>query len=286
MDARRQALLPVASAVAGSAFVLIEVAGRTLPAPTVAAGRAGIGWLTLRLLGPRPTPAAPWPHVHVVAFSLVTLPFVLLAWGQQRIPAGLAAVLVATAPLLTAALAPIVVPPARWHAEELIAMVVGLLGVALAVGGASTSLDPGAAAVLGASAGFAVGGLLAKRLLRGRPIGWATSVLGAAAAQLVIPAAIAGAGGASRASLAALALLGAVGTGGVFLALFSIVDRDGPTRAALLDYGAPAFGVLYAAAVLGERLHGAQVAGIALVTAACVLHAARGLGSPPATEAP
>jgi drug/metabolite transporter (DMT)-like permease len=278
MDAVHRLLLPAASAVAGATFVLIEIAGRSLPAATVAEGRAGIGWLTLRLLRGDGEPAGRLWHVHLVAFWLMTAPFFLLAYGQQRIPAALAAVLVATVPLITAALAPFVLRGARWQAGEIGALSVGLLGVVLTVGGAAATLDAGVAAVLAAALGFAVGGLLAKRLLAGRPLSWASSVLGAAALQLLPAAVLAGAGEASASSLAALAVLGAVGTGGVFYALFALVERDGPTRAALLDYGAPAFGVLYAALLLGERLGSVQVAGMALVASACALHVALGAG--------
>lgn len=281
-------LLPAASAVAGATFVLIEVAGRTMPAVTVAAGRTGIGWLTLRIAGGRraAAPASLW-RVHLVALTMVTVPFFLLAFGQQRIPAGLAAVLVATAPLLTAAFAPLVLRGSRWHGGELVALAAGLAGVALAVGGASATLGLGAVAVLGSAVGFALGGLLARRLLSGPPMGWATAVLGAATLQLLLPALLAGAGGASTGSVLALVALGTIGTGGVFLALFAILERDGPTRAALLDYGAPAFGVLYAAVLLGEELSALQGAGIVLIAVACVLHVGRGLGAVvPRTETP
>jgi drug/metabolite transporter (DMT)-like permease len=194
----------------------------------------------------------------------------LIAAGEEEISSSLAGILVASAPLWTALLAVWVDHEERSTGSRMFGVVLGFAGVVLLLGvdlgGSGKALLGGLAVVL-ASLGYAVGGLLAKRHLgQVQPLSIAAAVMAASAVLLApvgiatAPAAVPGIG-----PVAAVAALGLVGTGVAFAIFYSLIGSVGPARTFIVTYIAPAFAVLYGALLLDERISVATLAGLALI---------------------
>ncbi|GHO45947.1 DMT family transporter [Ktedonospora formicarum] len=113
---------------------------------------------------------------QALLFSLmqVAIPFLCITLGQQIIASSTAAILLATAPLFVAVLAPLLNRNERMQSSQLIGLLVGLLGVALVVGAGPEVLHAhilGIGAILIAAFSYALSGLLMKRFyLRTSPV--------------------------------------------------------------------------------------------------------------------
>ena len=113
------------------------------------------------------------PYAWPLAFlGLVNtaVPFFLIAWGQQYIDSGLAAVFNASAPLFTAVFAIAYDQSQRVSGMRLAGVVLGFSGVVLLVGfevSGGERAVAGGLAVVGAGACYALGGLYAGRRFPG-----------------------------------------------------------------------------------------------------------------------
>ena len=139
---RHLTMLLALAAIWGSSFMFIKVAVRELEPGVVVFGRVFVA--TLALL-----PAVPfmigWRRLFtelrrfarplvVLALFNASIPFWLLAWGEERLDSGVAAVLQASTPLFTALLAFGFSRSDRVGGARLIGVVVGFLGVVLLIG--------------------------------------------------------------------------------------------------------------------------------------------------------
>ena len=213
-----------------------------------------------------------WPAITFIAVVQVTVPFLLITYGEQHIASSLTGILVSAAPIFTVLLA------VRFDADERprgIAaggVVMGILGVVLLFGvdlsGDAKALAGGLMVLL-ASLGYAIGGLYLKHRLRGVPavgIAASTMVIGtlllAPAALFVLPSDVPGAK-----VVGSLLALGAGGTGIAFLIFYTLIAGIGPGRASLVAYMAPGFAVLYGVWLLDEPLTAGAVIGLVLILA-------------------
>src|SRR3984957_19395995 len=86
----------------GSTFFAIRVGVREVPPFLLAAIRftiAGLilyGWTIAR--GERPPSARQWASVALLAFLIFVVDYGLLFWAEQRVPSGVASVMMATIP--------------------------------------------------------------------------------------------------------------------------------------------------------------------------------------------
>ena len=132
-------MLLALAAIWGSAFMFTKVALRDLDPATLILLRIGFGALALglvvRLTGGRFASLRPfvWP-LALLGLVNTALPFFLIAWGQQHIDSGLAAILNASAPLFTALFAVSIDHTQRVTGLRLLGVVVGFAGVVLLVG--------------------------------------------------------------------------------------------------------------------------------------------------------
>lgn len=220
-----------------------------------------------RVLGARPADV-----VAVAALQLV-LPFVLLAYGQDRLTTSAAGLLIALVPVWTLGFAA-VARDARGHdRREVQGVVLGAVGVTVyfapgLVTGAQSAV--GVAAVTAAAAGFALGGLVARRAAPAHPLSFTTAVMAVGTALLaplvLVPGGATWGGGGADAWVAVL-LLGTMGTGVVFLGLYRLIVGAGALYASLVDYLAPVCAVFYGVALLGESVSASGALGLSLVVA-------------------
>jgi len=204
------------------------------------------------------------------------IPFTLIAASELRLTASLAAILNSTTPLFGALVA------AVWMGERLgRGAVAGLfLGVAGVVALVGWSPLPASAAVLlavvaslAASLFYGIGSVYAKLKFPGLPApAMAIGQLGGASAVLLLPAAAtvpsAPPDQSVILSVLALALLS---TAAAYLLYFRLLASVGPTRTLTVTFLVPAFGVLFGALFLDERLGPGALLGFALILASLLL---------------
>lgn len=294
VSGRHLAMLAVLGAIWGAAFLLIEIGLRDFPPAALVCLRLGSAALTLVVwvvaLGRLRTTLArlrPFAgRLAVAAFVNNALPFVLIAWGQQYVTSGVAAILNASAPIFTVLLAAAVVQSERVDRAGVVGVAIGFAGVVLVVGAepeGGTRAVVGGLAVVAAAACYAAGALYVGRRLRALTpfdvslglLLWSTLfTLPGAFARLPEEVGLE--------PLAAVLALGVVATALAFQLYFGLIAGAGASRAILVTYLVPSLAVVYGALLLDEPLTGAVVAGLALVLLGVALGTRR---TPVASEA-
>ncbi|MFD9246272.1 DMT family transporter [Streptomyces sp. NPDC059556] len=218
-----------------------------------------------------PRDPATWGRLLVAAFFCNALPFLLFSVGEQTVDSGVAGVLNATTPLWSLLIGLALGTERPLRATRLTGLVLGFAGVLLIFAPwshASGLLTPGALALLGASASYAVAFAYMARHLTGR----GTAPLALSAAQLLTatglstPAlAVGGTATVTWAGVLAVVVLGVLATGLTFHLNYRMIAEEGPTAAATVGYLLPVVSVALGALILDEPLTVRVVAGMAVV---------------------
>ena len=157
----------------GSTFLAIRVGVREVPPFLLAAMRflaAGIvlyGWMILK--GERSPSGREWASAFSVALLIFVLDYGLLFWAEQRVPSGIAAVMMATIPAFMALSEIILLRTQRLTVRLTLALLIGIGGVAVLVshslnlGGAPIE-TAGAVALIIAAMSWSVSSALTRRL--------------------------------------------------------------------------------------------------------------------------
>jgi len=276
---RHLIMLAALAALWGSSFMFIEIALRDLAPSTLILLRMAFGALTLAVyvaLTRKPVRAL---RPYVLPLALLgavntSVPFFLIAWGQQYIDSGLASIFNASAPLFTALFALGYDRSQRATGMRLAGIVIGFSGVVLLVGFELTGGERavlGGLAVVAASACYGIGGLYAGRRFNGLPAslvalgGLAWSTL------FVAPVGLAQASTPSWDAVLAILYLGVAATGVAYLLYFGLIAGAGASKAVLVTYLVPALALAYGAVFLEEEITLAALAGLVLVLAGVAL---------------
>jgi len=208
--------------------------------------------------------------VCAFAFAELIGPFFLISQGEQWVSSSLTGILIATVPLMVIILAPLFGVHEALSRRRLVGLVLGFVGVVTLLGldvvnGALGWI--GAACVVLATVGYALGSLIVQRHLAG------VDELGAVAASLVVatvvlfPPALLTAPGAvpSHLVLTSLVVLGVVCTAAALWLYFSLIAHLGAARAAIITYVNPAVAALLGVVVLHESFGLGSVLGLALI---------------------
>ena len=276
MTARQIGLLAALSAIWGGSYLLIKFALEDFSAPMIVWGRTALAALVLliALRGAARGALADMRRRPLWAVGLagvsVTVPFMLITFGEHEVPSGLTAVLISPAALFVALFAPFIDVTERIDRRQTVGLVVGLAGVALVVGVESIhSLGQflGALAMIGAAACYALGGFVVKRrygLLTSMQTSFVslstTSVLTLPVAAATAPTQAPGLG-----SVAALVALGVVGTALAFVIFYKLIAEVGAGRASLVSYLAPGVALFYGAVFRDEAVTVAAIGGLVLI---------------------
>ena len=275
MERRALVLLGTLAALWGASYMFIKIGiDDDLSAGTIVFARTALAAIALvpialrrdAFKGARPL----LPLIAVLAVVQVAAPFLLISAGEQHISSGLAGVLVASAPIFAAILAPFVDRSQVSHGTALAGIGVGIVGVALVLGvdlGDAGAQLGGGVMVLAASLGYAVGAFMIKARFKPLdPIGLVTMTM-SISALVTLPIAIATAPDhfPSLGASAALLVLGIGGTGIAFVIFYTLIAELGPARAALVAYIAPGFAVFYGVVFQDETLTVTTVLGLLLI---------------------
>ena len=254
----------------GSQFVLNELAMKSFPPLTVAAGRLGIGLITLSLLlgiiSRKHTASArrekqPWRLYGAIAVFEGILPCYLIPWGQQRVDSSIAAILMATIPFFTLLLATTVVRDEPWSLTSALAVVLGFGGVLILLGPnvQANWFDNiiGELAILIGSLSFAISLILIRRLPPLSPVLTMRNVLLIASIPMVALACIFNRPWEIEVTWTSVLAILALGTfcgGIVYVMLTVLISRAGSTFTSLYNYLVVLVGVFIGMIVLGETI--------------------------------
>lgn len=157
----------------GSTFLAIRVGVREVPPFLLAAMRfliAGLilyGWMIAHR---EPSPSArQWTSATVLAVLIFVIDYGLLFWAEQRVPSGIAAVMMATIPAFMALSEIILLRTQKLTFRLVLALLIGIAGVtvltlpSLKLGGPPVD-RVGAAALIVASISWSVASALARKL--------------------------------------------------------------------------------------------------------------------------
>jgi drug/metabolite transporter (DMT)-like permease len=271
----------------GSTWLVIKVGYGGLGPFNVAAVRFFLAGAVLAALAP--LLGAPWPRgrtewtlVAWVGVVLFGADYGLIYWGEQFLDSGLTAILFATLPLITVALAHIFIPGDRMTPRKVAGTLLAFLGVA-ALFGDSLRLDVSKAgpmlaiagsAVCAAAAGIATkryGGAIHSVALNGPAM--LVGALALAAASLV-------SGGGLQlprdlATWAAVAYLAIAGSVVTFLVYFSLLKTWSVTSLSFISVFTPAIALLLGFVFLDERPTIWTAIGAGLILAGVVLALSR-----------
>lgn len=139
----------------GSTYLFIKFALETMPPFALAAIRLSIagallyGWARVQS-GIRPKPIH-WLHGAILGFFLLTVGNGAVVWSQQRVPSGIAALVVAVVPLWVVVINWLRPGGKRPNLLTAIGVIIGLIGMALLIGPSAIGtreVDPLAGVVL------------------------------------------------------------------------------------------------------------------------------------------
>ena len=255
--------------VFGAMLVLwIYVLVRRLPLPRD--WRIWVGFLILGLLN------------NVIPFSLIT-------WGELRISSGLASILNATTAILGVLVASLAFADERLTARKMTGVVVGFLGVTVAIGLTAltqfslTSLSQ--LAVLGAAASYALAGAFARYRMKGvKPqVVAAGALLGASL--MIVPMALIHEGVPSlhysAHVWAALGYLAFMATAAAYLLFYRVVAMAGAGNTSLVTLLVAPVAIVLGALFLGEALASRAYLGFGLLALGLLIIDGRAFGRGP-----
>ena len=215
---------------------------------------------------------ATWRDGLMLGTINAAIPFTLIAWGEQHVDSGVAAIANATVPLFTVLLAIRFLPSERATGWRLAGIALGLVGVGVLAG-----LNPrggwwavaGTLAVVVASISYAGGGLFVQRRLDwvSTPILATASMLGASVILLPLALASLPSHVPSWKALGSVAALGIAGTGFAQVVYYRLVRNYGSSRSSLVTYLLPPTALIYGVLLLGEPLTLPELAGLGLILA-------------------
>lgn len=214
----------------------------------------------------------------VMAITAGVIPWVSIAWGEERISSGLASILNATTPLWAAILVYWVIPSERPSVINYAGVLIGLAGVVILVlpditaSGVRGGLI-GVVAVLFASLSYAVSALYQRRKLRGVNVFEANLGQLAFTALFMLPFAVPSVPGAhfELKSIAAVLALGIAGSGIAGVLYYYVLNSLGPVRGSGVTLLVPVTAVFWGATLLHEPVSLPIVVGMVVILAGIVL---------------
>lgn len=261
---REYGLLLLLALMWGSSFTFIKISVHAYSPLVVACGRLGFAALVLWIFAllrksDMPMGRRAWISTFLVALIGNAIPFFLISYGETRVDAGLAAILMSTVPLTTVVLAHFFTDDEKLTLGKVIGVVLGTIGVIVLVGPETLSGLGGEflfqLAILVAAVGYAISSLVARNL-RDQPRIGSTAVILTFAAAMLLPFTLIldqpwtmewDASGAL-----AIMYLGMFPTGIAMFLILQLIAVAGASFLVFNNYLVPAVGVVISFIVLGE----------------------------------
>lgn len=271
----------------GSTFLAIRVGVREVPPFLLAAlrflvaGAALYLWMLAR--GERAPTARQWASAFTLAFLIFVLDYGLLFWAEQRVPSGIAAVMMATIPVFMALFEIAILRTQSLTMRLGLALFIGIAGVGVLVsnslhlGGAPID-RAGAAALLVASVSWSLSSSLTRKLeLPPSKVMSSGAQMLAGGILLLLTASLLGElrgfhpAAVSSGAWLSLAYLIVAGSILAFTAYVWLIHHESPTKVGTYAYVNPVVAVLVGHYLGGESLDLRTIAGTLLVLAGVIL---------------
>lgn len=282
----------------GSTFLAIRIGVEEVPPFLLAAMRftaAGLAlYLFMLVRGERNPTAKQWASATLLAALIFVCDYGLLFWAEQRVPSGLAAVMLATIPAFMALAEILILRTQKLTLRLAVALGIGFCGVAALV---SRSLSLGGAPVDSAGAAALIAGAIswsfASALARKLPLPQAKAM--SSGAQMLVGGLLLAVAAAARGEFAGfhpqavsgrawLSLVYLIVAGSIvgFTAYVWLLHHYSPTRVGTYAYVNPVVAVLLGYFADGEALGERTIVGSACVLASVVLITTAGVKKSPA----
>jgi drug/metabolite transporter (DMT)-like permease len=277
----------------GSTYLAIRVGVGEIPPFLMAAMRflaAGAllyGWTRLR--GTANPTAREWASAVLLSIPIFVLDYGLLFWAEQRVPSGIAAVILATIPVFLALFEIVFLRTRRFTARLGIALTLGILGVAtLANNSSSLGGAPidrlGLVALLIASVSWSAASAFTRKfpLPASKPMSSAAQMLAGGGPLLAVAAASGELasfhfGVVSARAWLALGYLILPGSIIAFTAYLWLLHYESPTKVGTYAYVNPVVAVILGAGLGGESIGLRSIAATALILISVLSIAAGGV---------
>ena len=270
----------------GSTYLAIRVGVLEMPPFLMAgirftlAGIALYGWM--RITGvPNPN-WGEWKAAALLGALMFLMDYACLFWAEQRVPSGIAAVILAAIPVCITILEIIFLRTQRLTIRLGLGLLVGIVGVAVLMNPAASMgeapLDRrGAIALLVACLGWSIGTIVSKRVVqpKSKPMSAAAQML-TGGVMLLLLAAIAGEfgqfhlatiSGKAWFSLFYLILAGSIVS---YTAYVWLLEYESPTKVGTYAYVNPVVAVIIGSALGGEVVGRRTLLGMALILVSVV----------------
>lgn len=276
MSLRDWFLIIMLGAIWGCSFVFNAVLIRELGPIWITSLRVGIGatacWVFLFAMR-KPVPREPglWLQLGALGVISYAIPFALFPLAQADIASGVAAIINALTPMVTAVLSHFWIGGEKSTPTKFTGVAIGFIGAAilvsptLAVGGASEMWA--VAACLGATLCYAVSLNITRRYKHVEPTALAAIALtGAALAAAPVAFIFEGAPIITRSeTLWAALAIGLLPTAFNFQVMYRILPRVGATNFATTTFIAPISALIIGVTVLGETILPVQIIGMLVI---------------------
>ena len=281
MTRKDMTLFVLLGAIWGSSFMFIKLGLMGGFGPmTLVSLRLFFGSGVMWLLAFRQGQRAPRRFSILLGIALLglvnnALPFTLITWSEQTIDSSMAAILNSTVPLFAVVLSHFVLTDESFTGRRVGGVVLGFLGVLVLfapdlLSGAGGNRLIAQAAVILASAGYAVGSVFARKYLQGvapavlsaTQLGFAFLWIFGAALWLEHP---------WMAEIEPLAWfsalwLGVLGTGVAYLLFFVLLRSIGATPTTMVTYVIPLFAVVFGVLFLQEQVRWEQLVALVMIS--------------------
>jgi drug/metabolite transporter (DMT)-like permease len=271
-------LLLLLGSLWGSSYLFIKIVVSEVPPTTLVAVRLALSaiimWgVVLASRQPIPRGRSLWGAYTVMGFFSGTLPYVLISWGEQYIPSGLAALLQATMPLFTVIMAHFLIREERMTLWSALGVAVGFGGVVLLMlpdlrQGLQASLI-GQLAIVGSSVSYARATIFARVRLRDQPPLISTLGQLTMGAVLTLPLSLIIDRpfdlSPSLPALRAWLGLAVLGTVIAYVIYYALIERTSATYTSMVTYIIPVNGLILGALILDEPLTATVLGSAALI---------------------
>lgn len=271
----------------GSTFYAIRVGVHEMPPLLMAgvrffiAGFVLCAWGTVR--GERPPSRRQWGGIGVLAVLVFVMDYGMLFWAEQRVPSGMAAVILATIPAFMALSEIILLRTQRLTYRLAAALAIGLAGVSVLVDpwinlGGAPLYSLGACALILAAVSWSVASSLARLLpLPSSKVMSAGAQMLLGGALLAVAAAVLGEAhelhirSITASGWASLAYLIVAGSIVAFTAFTWLIQHVAPTKVGTYAYVNPVVAVLIGYFLGGEALDRRTITGTVCVLASVLI---------------
>ena len=271
----------------GSTFLAIRVGVREVPPLLLAAMRflvAGVVlyvWMISR--GERSPERHQWMSAFLLAFLIFVLDYGLLFWAEQRVPSGLAAVMMATIPVFMALSEIIFLRTQRLTVRLTLALLIGIAGVAVLVsrslnlGGVPIDRSGAMALIVGAMSWSVASALTRKLPLPSSKVMSSAAQMLAGGILLTVVSASLGEfrnfhpGTVSLGAWLSLLYLIVAGSIAGFTAYVWLIHHESPTKVGTYAYVNPVVAVVLGYLLAGEELGMRTILGTAFVLVSVVV---------------